>query len=111
MSTTYRPVSWNPYKQRYDAVLAVTIASYLAVFLLAETLLRPELTIETLLLRALGSASFVLLHVILAIGPLARLDPRVLPLFYNRRHLGVTMFTLALAHGVLALVQFHAGGR
>jgi methionine sulfoxide reductase heme-binding subunit len=110
MSTIYRPVSWNPYKQRYDAVLAVTIASYLAVFLGAEALMRPGLTIETLLLRALGSASFVLLHVILAIGPLARLDRRVLPLLYNRRHLGVTMFTLALAHGVLALVQFHGGG-
>jgi len=110
MSTTYRPVSWNPYKRRYDVVIAVTIAGYTAVFLGAEALLRPELTIETLLLRALGSASFVLLHVILAIGPLARLDRRVLPLLYNRRHLGVTMFVLASAHGVLALVQFHTGG-
>jgi methionine sulfoxide reductase heme-binding subunit len=107
MSTTYRPVSWNPYKRRYDATVASVVAAYLGTFLLAESLLRPELTIETLLLRALGSAAFVLLHVI---GPLARLDRRALPLLYNRRHLGVTMFLLALAHGVLALVQFHTGG-
>lgn len=110
MSTTYRPVSWNAYKRRYDAVLASVLAGFLATFLLAEGLLRPELTIETLLLRALGAAAFVLLHVILAIGPLARLDRRALPLLYNRRHLGVTMFVLALTHGVLALVQFHTGG-
>jgi nitrite reductase/ring-hydroxylating ferredoxin subunit/DMSO/TMAO reductase YedYZ heme-binding membrane subunit len=110
MSTTYRPVSWNPYKLRYDSVLAASVTGFLVTFLAAETILRPELTIETLLLRALGSAAFVLLHVILSIGPLARLDRRVLPLLYNRRHLGVTMFMLALAHGVLALVQFHSGG-
>jgi nitrite reductase/ring-hydroxylating ferredoxin subunit/DMSO/TMAO reductase YedYZ heme-binding membrane subunit len=47
---------------------------------------------------------------ILAIGPLCRLDKRFLPLLYNRRHLGVTMFVLALGHGVFSLVQFHALG-
>lgn len=110
MSTTYRPVSWNPYKLRYDAALAGSLSAFLATFLGVEAMLRPELTIETLLLRALGSAAFLLLHVILAIGPLARLDRRFLPLLYNRRHLGVTMFVLALSHGVFALVQFHTGG-
>ena len=53
-------------------------------------------TIETQLIRALGTCALLLLHVILAIGPLARLDRRFLPLLYNRRHLGVTMFLLAL---------------
>src|SRR5262249_2106115 len=70
----------------------------------------PELTIETLLIRALGTAAFTMLTVILSIGPLARLNPMFLPLLYNRRHLGVMMFTLALAHGVLSIVQFHALG-
>jgi nitrite reductase/ring-hydroxylating ferredoxin subunit/DMSO/TMAO reductase YedYZ heme-binding membrane subunit len=110
MSTTYRPISWNPYKVRYDSVLSALVAGFLATFLVCETRLRPELTIETLLLRAFGSAAFVLLHVILCLGPLARFDARFLPLLYNRRHLGVTMFILALAHGVLAVVQFHSGG-
>jgi len=36
-----------------------------------------------------------LLHIILSIGPLCRLDSRFLPLLYNRRHLGVTMFLLS----------------
>jgi nitrite reductase/ring-hydroxylating ferredoxin subunit/DMSO/TMAO reductase YedYZ heme-binding membrane subunit len=50
------------------------------------------------------------LHVVLSIGPLCRLNPRFLPLLYNRRHLGVTTFVLALAHGTFAIIQFHALG-
>jgi nitrite reductase/ring-hydroxylating ferredoxin subunit/DMSO/TMAO reductase YedYZ heme-binding membrane subunit len=61
-------------------------------------------------LRAFGTAAFLLLHVVLSIGPLARLDRRFLPLLYNRRHLGVATFCVALVHGALALVQFHGLG-
>jgi nitrite reductase/ring-hydroxylating ferredoxin subunit/DMSO/TMAO reductase YedYZ heme-binding membrane subunit len=63
-----------------------------------------------MLIRALATAAFLILHVILSIGPLARLNPAFLPLLYNRRHLGVTMFLVALAHAAFALVQFHALG-
>jgi nitrite reductase/ring-hydroxylating ferredoxin subunit/DMSO/TMAO reductase YedYZ heme-binding membrane subunit len=70
----------------------------------------PDATIETLALRATAVTAFVLLHVILSIGPLCRLDRRLLPLLYNRRHLGVLMAVIAVAHGGLALLQFHAGG-
>src|SRR5258706_769119 len=63
-----------------------------------------------MLMRAFGRAAFLLLHVILCIGPLCRLDRRFLPLLYNRRHLGVTMFLCALVHGGFALFQFHALG-
>jgi nitrite reductase/ring-hydroxylating ferredoxin subunit/DMSO/TMAO reductase YedYZ heme-binding membrane subunit len=51
-----------------------------------------------------------MLSIVLAIGPLCRLDRRFLPLLYNRRHLGVTTCLLALTHGVFAIVQFHALG-
>src|SRR5208283_152029 len=44
------------------------------------------------------------------IGPLCRLDPRFLPLLYNRRHLGVSTFLLGLCHGAFSLFQFHALG-
>ena len=110
MSTTYRAVAWNPQKRRYDLIAAGIIAAFLAVVLGVQATLRPELTIETLLIRTLGAAAFTLLHVILCIGPLARLDRRFLPLLYNRRHLGVMMFTLALAHGTFSIVQFHSAG-
>jgi hypothetical protein len=56
--------------------------------------LDPNATAETTLIRALGTCALLLLHLILCIGPLCRLNPRFLPLLYNRRHLGVTMFIL-----------------
>jgi nitrite reductase/ring-hydroxylating ferredoxin subunit/DMSO/TMAO reductase YedYZ heme-binding membrane subunit len=110
MSTTYRTVSWNPQKRRYDLVAAGLVVAFAATVLGVQAIIRPELTIETLLIRTLGAAAFTLLNVILCIGPLSRLDRRFLPLLYNRRHLGVMMFTLALAHGVFSIVQFHSAG-
>src|SRR5439155_8368773 len=91
VSVTYRTVGWNPQKRRYDLVAATTILACLGVFAAAEAIIRPELTVETLLIRSLGATAFVVLNVILCIGPLARLDRRFLPLLYNRRHLGVMM--------------------
>src|SRR3954471_14418651 len=110
MSTTYRSVAWNPQKRRYDCAAGLLIVGFLGVFLGVHAILRPELTIETILIRALGATAFTLLSVILCIGPLSRLDRRFLPLLYNRRHLGVMMFTLALSHGIFSIVQFHAFG-
>jgi sulfoxide reductase heme-binding subunit YedZ len=110
MSTAYRTVSWNANKRRYDLVAVSLAMGCVSSIVLIQTFANPALTIETLLIRALGATAFLLLHVILCIGPLARFDARFLPLLYNRRHLGVLMFTLALAHGVFGLVQFHSAG-
>jgi len=110
VSVAYRAVGWNPQKRRYDLVLLALVLGYLTLFAGAGALVDPNVTIETLLLRGLGTAAFLLLNVILSIGPLCRLDRRFLPLLYNRRHLGVSMFLLALAHGTFAIVQFHALG-
>jgi len=110
MSAGYRAVQWTPHKKLYDLLLAAAVIAYLALFVGGGTLLRPGATIETLLIRGFGTCAFLLLHVILSIGPLARLDPRFLPLLYNRRHLGVLTFLVALAHGGFSIFQFHALG-
>lgn len=110
MSVEYRAVLWNRQKYIYDGVIAAGVVLYLGLFTGVGAIVEPDATAETLLIRALGTGAFLLLHVILSIGPLARLNPRFLPLLYNRRHLGVTMFLLALAHGIFSLVQFHALG-
>lgn len=110
MSVSYQAVGWTRHKKIYDGVLASGIALYLGVFVGVGFAVHPEATAETLLIRGFGTAALLLLHVILSIGPLARLDKRFLPLLYNRRHLGVTMFFLALAHGAFSIVQFHAFG-
>jgi methionine sulfoxide reductase heme-binding subunit len=110
MSVSYRAVGWNRQKKRYDAVVLAAVALMIATIAGGGALVNPNATIETLLIRAFAVTAFLLLHVILSIGPLCRLDRRLLPLLYNRRHLGVTMFVVALAHGVFAIVQFHAFG-
>jgi sulfoxide reductase heme-binding subunit YedZ len=110
MSQAYRAVGWNRQKRRYDAVIGTGVGAYLLLFVGAGFAIDGEATIETLVIRACGSAALLLLHVVLCIGPLCRLDPRFLPLLYNRRHLGVTTFLLAAVHGGFAIVQFHALG-
>ncbi len=107
MSVHYQAVNWNRQKKLYDATAAGVMAAYLAAFIGLGAAVHPNATIETLLIRAFATAAFLLLHLILAIGPLSRLDKRFLPLLYNRRHLGVLMFLLALVHGVLSIIQFH----
>ena len=110
MSVQYQAVGWNRQKRIYDSVLAGGILIYLGIFAGLGAILYPAATAETLLIRGLGTLAFVLLHVVLCIGPMCRLDRRFLPLLYNRRHLGVAMFLVALVHGVFSIIQFHALG-
>jgi nitrite reductase/ring-hydroxylating ferredoxin subunit/DMSO/TMAO reductase YedYZ heme-binding membrane subunit len=110
VSVQYQAVGWNRQKRIYDSVLTGGILTYLAVFVGLGAMLYPTATAETLLIRGFGTLALVLLHVILCIGPLCRLDRRFLPLLYNRRHLGVAMFLVALVHGVFSIIQFHALG-
>lgn len=110
MSEKYQAIGWNRQKKIYDAIFGAGIAAYLALFIGLGSVLNPTATIETLLIRALGTCAILLLHVILIIGPLCRLWPKFLPLLYNRRHLGVTTFFIGAAHAVLAIIQFHGFG-
>ncbi len=110
MSVSYKAVGWNAFKKKYDMLLVAVTVLFLLVFAGVGIALFPEITPEILLMRAFGTAAIVLLHFILIIGPLARLDRRWLPVLYNRRHLGVTMFLLALCHSALAVLTYHAGG-
>ncbi|MFY9643639.1 MAG: ferric reductase-like transmembrane domain-containing protein, partial [Terriglobales bacterium] len=110
MSVQYGAIGWNRQKKVYDLTLLSLLVVYLGAFVGVGAWRNPSATGETLLIRGLGTAAFLLLNVVLCIGPLARLDRRFLPLLYNRRHLGVTTFLLGLAHGGFALFQFHALG-
>lgn len=101
MSVKYTPVQWNLNKLVYDLVILVAIALYIVIFLkfvppMIEGTQRvgyPELR-----MRAFGTCAFVMLSIILCIGPLARLDKRFMPLLYNRRHFGVLTFAVAATH-------------
>lgn len=108
MSATYVAIGWNRQKKIYDWLIAAGCSAYLVVFISLTLFFNREVTFETLLIRSTSTLAVLLLHVILAIGPLCRLNPKFLPLLYNRRHLGVTMFALALIHGGFSIFQFHA---
>ena len=110
MSHQYAAIGWNRQKRQYDLVLLAGIFLYLGVFIALGNLLFPFATAETLIIRAAGSAAFLLLHMVLCIGPLCRLDSRFLPLLYNRRHLGVATFLLGAVHGIFGIIQFHGLG-
>src|SRR5438552_339694 len=108
MSVQYQAIGWNRQKKIYDSVVASGVITYVALFVGAGALFHPTATAETLVIRAFGTLALILLHVILCIGPLCRLNRNLLPLLYNRRHLGVTMFVVALVHGAFSIVQFHS---
>lgn len=110
MSTTYQGIRWNRQKVVCDLIILFLVVIGLLAFIGTSILLYPSISIKILLLRGTAFLSLFLLHVILAIGPLARLSSDCLPLLYNRRHLGVTLSVVALFHGVLALVHYHAFG-
>jgi nitrite reductase/ring-hydroxylating ferredoxin subunit len=110
MSASYKAILWNKQKVKYDVVLWAGILLYAISFIAFQTLFFPNITAETLIIRTTATTAFLLLHVILVIGPLCRLDKRFLPLLYNRRHMGVSMFLVATIHGVFSILQFHSLG-
>ncbi|MFQ3244159.1 MAG: sulfoxide reductase heme-binding subunit YedZ [Arenicella sp.] len=113
MSHDYVPVQWNRSKVVYDRVLWLGIALYLAAFVAVSMLTHTgadALSPMIVLIRAFATCAFLMLSIILCIGPLARLDARFLPLLYNRRHFGVSMFVVALAHALLAIFFYHSFG-
>lgn len=113
MGQRYKAVQWNGNKVVYDLVLGAMTAGFLGVFMAASLAARPDghaADPVVSLIRGLGLTAFVMLTAILAIGPLARLSPRFLPLLYNRRHFGVMTFFVAAAHFALALIWYHGSG-
>lgn len=109
MSHNFVPVQWNTQKINYDLILFVAVVIYLVGFI-AMGLMTNSADLAVLIIRGLGTCAIVLLHIILAIGPLARLSDRFKPLLYNRRHFGVTMALIALGHGAFTLMWYHGSG-
>ena len=111
MSVAFQAVQWNRAKIVYDAVLSAAVVSYIAVFAYVSFQQYPNQSypeaVDTFI-RAFGSCAFLMLSVILAIGPLVRLFPSLSPLLYNRRHFGVLTFFIALIHAGLMIEWYMA---
>ncbi len=108
MSVGFQAVQWNRAKLVYDGILLAAVAFYIAAFMGVGISLHPPKSQPEwidLRIRAFGTCAFLMLTIILSIGPLCRLDRRFLPLLYNRRHFGVLIFFVALVHA-LSMVQW-----
>lgn len=110
MSVNYVPVIWNRQKKRYDRIMLGLMALYLLLFIGFQLIFYPDIRPEILVIRATATLALTMLHLILMIGPLTRINKWFMPLLYNRRHLGVSMFLIALVHGVFSIIQFHVLG-
>lgn len=108
MGASYAAVGWNRQKKIYDWIIFSFCVLYLTTFVVLTAIFNPDYTFETVLIRSTSTLALLLLHVILSIGPLTRISPKFFPLLYNRRHLGVTMFTVGLVHGAFSIMQFHS---
>ncbi len=93
MSIQYGAIGWNRQKKVYDVTLLSLLALYLGVFVGVGTWRNPSATAETLLIRALGTAAFLLLNVLLCIGPLSRLDRRFFCWAWHMEGLPCSSFT------------------
>jgi nitrite reductase/ring-hydroxylating ferredoxin subunit/DMSO/TMAO reductase YedYZ heme-binding membrane subunit len=101
MSVGFRAVQWNRTKLVYDGILLAAATLYMIVFAAISWQLFPPKNLPDAIdigIRTFGTCAFLMLSVILSIGPLARLNPRFLPLLYNRRHFGVLMFVVTAVH-------------
>ncbi len=111
MSVKYIPVQWNRFKWSYDAAILIAVGLFLWVFLRFDApALGHEREVSGAIrnARAFGACAFVMLTVILAIGPLAKLNPVFLPLLYNRRHFGVITAAVATSHAYFVLGWYFA---
>ena len=112
MSVKYIPVQWNRNKWIYNGFMMAGIVSFLGMFLyVSPDLLMGEghkINPQILNARAFGACAFLMLSIILGIGPLARLNPRFSMLLYNRRHFGVMTAAVALTHAGYILNWYFA---
>jgi nitrite reductase/ring-hydroxylating ferredoxin subunit/DMSO/TMAO reductase YedYZ heme-binding membrane subunit len=114
MSTSFRAVQWNRAKLVYDGVLVAGVVLFIGIFILRGWWINPPDNQPgwiDLCINACGSCAFLMLTLILSIGPLARLDRRFLPLLYNRRHFGVLTFGVALLHAAFVVAWFQVQGK
>ena len=113
MSVGFCAVQWNRDKLVYDGILIAATGLYIGTFMAGSYWIEPPKNLPDAIdvrIRAFGSCAFVMLTVILAIGPLARLDPRFRALLYNRRHFGVLTFVVAALHAAFMIEWYAAKG-
>jgi nitrite reductase/ring-hydroxylating ferredoxin subunit/DMSO/TMAO reductase YedYZ heme-binding membrane subunit len=94
-------VTFTP-KWKFDAALAAIVAAW---FIGGRAYFR-SVDLDVFLVQATAIIAFLFLSAAISVGPLSRLWPRAIHFIYNRRHLGVATWALAVSH---AAVVMHYG--
>ncbi len=89
-------------KWKFDAVLAAIVA----VWFIGGRALNRSIDLDVFLVQATAVLTFLFLSAAISVGPLSRLWPPAIRFIYNRRHLGVATWALAVSH---AAVVMHYG--
>ncbi len=113
MSVGFKAVHWNREKLIYDAILFAGVVLFITAFVGISYWIEPPKDLPAAIdvrIRAFGTCAFVMLTVILSIGPLARLNPWFRTILYNRRHFGVLTFAVALLHAWFMIEWYDAQG-
>ncbi|MFV0281319.1 MAG: Rieske 2Fe-2S domain-containing protein [Rhodoblastus sp.] len=113
MSAGFHAIRWSRAKIVYDLVLAAGVALFLAAFATAAWRQAPPADAPAffgLCIRATGACAFLMLTIVLSIGPLTRLSRFFLPLLANRRHFGVLACIVVIAHFASTLGWYVADG-
>ncbi len=86
-------------RKKYDFILSLSL---LLAFLVSWFLF-PKIDLTTLVLRTSAVLAFILLNLVLLIGPWSRFSTNIRKLYSFRRHLGVTTFFLTGLHVALII--------
>jgi nitrite reductase/ring-hydroxylating ferredoxin subunit/DMSO/TMAO reductase YedYZ heme-binding membrane subunit len=113
MSVGYKAVQWSREKLIYDAILLVGVVVFIGGFMAVSYRIEPPKDLAAAIdvrIRSFGTCAFLMLTIILSIGPLARINPWFRKLLFNRRHFGVATFAVALAHAWFMIEWYEAQG-
>ena len=113
MSAGFQAIGWNRKKIVYDLVLLAGVIAYIGAAIVLDWRKEPPHNAADLCglwIRASGACAFLMLTLVLCVGPLARLSRVFLPLLYNRRHFGVLTCIVALTHFAAVLGWYIADG-
>lgn len=113
MSAGFTAVQWNRDKLIYDAILLAGATVFIGTFIAISYWIEPPKDRPAAIdvrIRAFGTCAFLMLTIVLAIGPLARLNPWFRKLLYNRRHFGVLTFVIAALHAWFMIEWYDALG-
>ena len=113
MSAGFQAIGWNRAKKIYDLVLLPCVLLFIGVAMALFWRKEPPANaadVFGLYIRASGACAFLMLTLVLSIGPLARLSKAFLPLLYNRRHFGVLICVVVITHFAAVLGWYVADG-